>query len=524
VDALVAMATSRDPDLRPANAGQFLRAIAEVRDGPALPGTSPYQAPAGYGQATQPHPGPSASHGSVPPPGLPYYGSGPQPGLPSHGSGPQPGLGGYPPVPADSGSYRAPEPVSGSHPYRSAPAGPFGPNDDGARQSPALDYEPEGYPTPRHWDSNPGAVGASALPSLSPQSAELLAAQPADPQSMVNHTLVVSDAADLAGYGAPQGPPGGPPYAGARYGGRATGRPRESFIQRYLFSHRLMYVSGGLAVVLVIVLASWWFSSGRYEKVPALRGLTLTAAKAVLKNQGLEVKVGPAKFNRLPKGEVIRATPARGRKLASGSTVTLVLSLGPHMRVVPDVSGQSEAAAKTFLQQHHLTPGEDKPAVSSSVPVGFVIGTIPRAYSRIPQYRKVRLVISEGPGLPSFIGMQVADAEAAAAAGGYHINAVPNAKGSEPANTIVAQSPSPNTPITAGEVVTVHYSPGPPGVPVPDVTGMSIKQAIDTLHQAGFRIAVNHQGPGDTVGSYSPTGTQPKGTLITLNTGIFSGL
>jgi serine/threonine-protein kinase len=341
---------------------------------------------------------------------------------------------------------------------------------------------------------------------------------------MTNHTLVVSDAADLAGYGAPPGSPGGPPYAGARYGGRPPGRPRESLLQRYLFSHRLMYLSAGLAVVLVIVLASWWFSSGRYEKVPTLRGLTLTAAKAVLKNQGLEYKRGPASYNPLPKGEVIKATPARGRKVAAGSAVTLVLSLGPHMRVVPDVSGQSEAAAKTFLQQHHLTPGEDKPAVSSSVPVGFVIGTIPRAYSRIPQYRKVRLVISEGPGLPSFIGMQVADAEAAAAAGGYHINAVPNAKGSEPANTIVAQSPSPNTPITAGEVVTVHYSPGPPGVPVPDVTGMSIKQAIDTLHQAGFRIAVNHQGPGDTVGSYSPTGTQPKGTLITLNTGIFSGL
>src|SRR5215469_16570435 len=33
LDALVAMATSRDPDLRPANAGQLLRAIDEVRGG-----------------------------------------------------------------------------------------------------------------------------------------------------------------------------------------------------------------------------------------------------------------------------------------------------------------------------------------------------------------------------------------------------------------------------------------------------------------------------------------------------------
>jgi serine/threonine-protein kinase len=493
VDALVAMATSRDPDLRPANAGQFLRAIAEVRDGQPLPGTSPYQAPApyeapaGYGQATQPHPGPSPYHGSVPPPGLPYYGSGPQPGLPG---------------------------LSGSHPYNSAAAGPFGLDDD-AGPLPALDYEPDGYPSPRHWESNPGAVGASALPSLVPQSAELLPAPHGDPASMVNHTLVVSDAGELAPYGAPPGAPAGPRYAGAGYGRRPPGRPRESILQRYLFSHRLMYVSAGLAVVLVIVLASWWFSSGRYEKVPALRGLTLTAARAVLKNQGLEVKIGPAKHNRLPKGEVIRAKPTCGAQArerfgwsrwSCRSARTCAWCL--------DVSGQSEAAAKAYLQQHHLTPGEDKPAVSSSVALGYVIGTIPRAYSRISEYRKVRLIISEGPGLPSFIGMQVADAEAAAAAGGYHINAVPNANGSEPANTIITQSPSPNTPITEGEVFTVHYSPGPPGVPVPDVTGMSIQQAIDTMHQAGFRITVNHQGPGDTVGSYSPTGTQPKGTPL----------
>jgi serine/threonine-protein kinase len=42
LDTLVAMATSRDPDLRPANAGQLLRAIQEVRSGHTLPGTAPH--------------------------------------------------------------------------------------------------------------------------------------------------------------------------------------------------------------------------------------------------------------------------------------------------------------------------------------------------------------------------------------------------------------------------------------------------------------------------------------------------
>ncbi len=45
LDRLVAMATSRDPDLRPHNAGQFLRAIDEIRNGQAVAGTAPYRSP-----------------------------------------------------------------------------------------------------------------------------------------------------------------------------------------------------------------------------------------------------------------------------------------------------------------------------------------------------------------------------------------------------------------------------------------------------------------------------------------------
>ncbi len=544
VDALVAMATSRDPDLRPANAGQFLRAIGEVRDGQALPGTAQYQAPDGYGRATEPHPAGAPYPGSGPRPGLPYHGSGPQPGLAPAGDGrfdsspPHASSGPYQ-VPAalpdsayqgtagqaGSGQHWTPGPDSGSHPYRAPEARPFGPDQDadGTRHMDAIDYDfdADDNSAERHWDPEPGIVGASALPSLSPQTSALLPAPLTDPQSMVNHTLVVSQAGELAPYVGPPGPQHGQSFGGRSGRRRPPGQPRESWLR---FSGRLMYIAAGLAVVLVIALVAWWFSSGQYQQVPTLRALTFAAAKTVLKNEGLQFRLGGTQHNPLPKGDVIRSSPTKGSRVAGGTVVTLILSSGPPMRVVPNVSGQTEAAAKAYLTEHHLTPGEDKPAVSSTVPAGDVIGTIPRAYSRIPQYKKVRLIISEGPPLPDFVGMQVTDAQAAAAAGGYTINPVPDAKGSEPANTITRQSPSPNTPITPSEVVTVHYSPGPPTIPVPDVRGMTITQAIVTMHQAGFRIAVDHQGPGGIVGSYSPTGDQPKGTVITLYTGVFSGL
>ena len=53
LDALVALATSRDPDLRPSDAGQFLHAVTEVRHGAPL-------SAARRGQHAAPEPGPAA--------------------------------------------------------------------------------------------------------------------------------------------------------------------------------------------------------------------------------------------------------------------------------------------------------------------------------------------------------------------------------------------------------------------------------------------------------------------------------
>src|SRR5258706_4254393 len=179
VDARVAMATSRDPELRPASAGQFLRAIQEVRDAQAA-GTAPHQAPAGYDQgpferSAQPHRAPPAFSGPQPRPPA-FRGSGPQPGLAAfHGSEPHPSL----PLHSGSGPLWAPASDSASHPYQ-APgpgAGAYGVDNSEDFGGAIADhaYHPGRYPTPPQLgtsppgDATPGAVGASALPSLRPQ-------------------------------------------------------------------------------------------------------------------------------------------------------------------------------------------------------------------------------------------------------------------------------------------------------------------------------------------------------------------
>ncbi|HWF80548.1 MAG TPA: PASTA domain-containing protein [Streptosporangiaceae bacterium] len=421
LDALVAMATSRDPDLRPANAGQFLRAIDEVRAGN---------------------------------------------------------------WPADSGPHRV------RHPYQD-PYGDDLHHSDPGRFGPLV---------------RPGAVGASALPSLSPHSASVV---PADETSAVNHTLVVPTESAYGDY-----PPRYRGHRAVRRRGRA-----EPWLHDLLFGRRLLFLLGGLGLVLVVALATWWLSSGRYTKIPAMRGLTVSAATTDLRNLGLQVRIGKAEHDSLPKGEVIATSPDAGSKATGGSTVALTVSLGPVMLPMPNVTGQPLTQAEALVTQAHLTVGQVLKATSSSVPVGNVISTTPTAYTNWPQNKPVSLTVSEGPGLASFVGQPLQAAQAAAQAGGFTINAT-QVQSNEPAGTVLSQSPGANTPITPGEVVNVRVSQGPPAVPVPDVQGWPLQQAIKALRQAGFQVQVDSGILGDRVTSYDPTGSQPKGTTITLHVGL----
>jgi eukaryotic-like serine/threonine-protein kinase len=461
LDALVAMTTSRDPELRPMHAGQFLRAIDEVRDG---------------------------------------LGGG------SRGSSP-------------SGQHSAAPPYQAGHPYPRRPnSGQFSVPYD--RDS--LDYDMPGY--------EPRAVGASALPSLSPHSAPLDTPHPSEPAG-VNHTLVVPAGSDYNEYlqgsvsrypnASGSNQPAETGYRGHRASGRRSGRGSEPWLQSLLFGRRLVYLIGGIAVIAAVGGTAWWLSSGQYTNVPVTRGMSLSAAKIALSNVGLKIKLTKPEHFSMPRGEIITTSPKAGARVTGGTVITITTSLGPLILQVPDVSGQPEAQAEDALRHANLIPGGITKATSSSVPVGDVISTHPAAYTKWPQDKPVGLIISEGPGLANFVGQPVDAAVSAAQSGGFTINQVA-AKSNQPAGTVLTQSPKANTPITPGEVVTVRVSQGPPAIAVPNVEGMPLHDAIQALEQAGFQVQIN-QGLGDKVLSYSPTTPQPKGTTITLNVGLFSG-
>ena len=399
LDTLVALATSRDPELRPGDAGQFLRAVTGVRH--ALP-------PAGPGHELVP--------GMAPP----------------------------------------------------------------ARQSFGSPY--------------PGAGPVSATQQF----------QPSPHQPGSQHTLIVSAGADPP-YGSPAG----------RY------RRTEPRLQRLLFSRRLAYLALAFAAVLIVGVAAWWLTTGRYTNVPKVTGMTVAAARAELSGAGFTVTTAsPRLDNQFAKGQVISSVPAGGQRVAKGSQIMLIPSAGPHRILVPQVTGLTLPAAQAALRHAGLTPGAVAKETSSTIPAGIVVSTTPAAGGMWPQPQPVRMVVSAGPPVPDFVGQPQGAAEGWASANGVSLDEVSTTKSDAPTGTITRQSLPPGSAFTPGQVIIITISAGPPQVAIPNVDGMSVDHATHTLEKAGFSVQVNQVGPLDNVFNYSPNTQAPKGSTITIWVGL----
>jgi serine/threonine-protein kinase len=470
LDSLVALATSRDPELRPPDAGQFLRAITAARHGLPL---------------------------DVPPPA--------SPAMPGTALGALPGI-----APGASSADTAPPRtvVAPAWPAPHADAWPGSPSDawPGAQSAGAAGGWPEapgsGWPD-QPQDGNaldliPGMAAAPATQSYgAPGTGSERIAGPNRPGA--NKTLIVSTS--------------DAPYGGAAPAG-------ESWLQRLLFSRRLAYMAAALAVLVVFGLLGWWLFEGRYTIVPSVTGVSAATAQADLRNVGLTPGTTTTVLdNHVAKGMVIRTIPPNGSRIARGGQVSLIVSAGPHMISMPQVTGLKLTDAQAAIKHAGLVPGKVTTVTSTTIAAGIVISTDPSAGTSWPQPKPVAIALSAGPPLPNFVGQQKAVAEQWAAANGVKLNEVTSAS-DQPAGTVIRQSVPAGSAFTAGQVITIDISPGPPIVGIPNVDGMRIPKAVSVLRGLGFVVQINQVGPFNVVFNYSPQGQAPKGSTITLTTGL----
>ncbi|MCC6750920.1 MAG: PASTA domain-containing protein [Deltaproteobacteria bacterium] len=137
---------------------------------------------------------------------------------------------------------------------------------------------------------------------------------------------------------------------------------------------------------------------GSAARVPAVVGLTLSAARGVAAEQGLALEVlGLAPDDLVVKGAVAQQAPLAGTAVAPGNVVEVVLSDGPARTTVPPLSRASLAEAHERLRGQGLTVGAVREETGAEVPVGAVLGSEPPAGTAVSVGTAVTVLTAAGP-------------------------------------------------------------------------------------------------------------------------------
>jgi beta-lactam-binding protein with PASTA domain/Ca2+-binding RTX toxin-like protein len=107
----------------------------------------------------------------------------------------------------------------------------------------------------------------------------------------------------------------------------------------------------------------------------------------------------------VPAGTVISQDPAAGLTVDVGTAMNMVVSSGPPPVTVPNVVGQTQAAASSSLTAAGLTVGAVTFSPSTTVAAGSVISQTPAAGASAPAGSAVALVVSQGtpPTIATFV-------------------------------------------------------------------------------------------------------------------------
>ncbi len=125
---------------------------------------------------------------------------------------------------------------------------------------------------------------------------------------------------------------------------------------------------------------------------------TLETAKKMLEVQELDLDVRTEEINdnTVEKGKVVKTEPAAGEKLKTGQTVTLYISKGPELKMMPNVVGKTVTEATKMMEEEGFINYEFVP-VKSEEEKDTVVSQSAEKYEQIEANARIILEVSEGP-------------------------------------------------------------------------------------------------------------------------------
>jgi serine/threonine-protein kinase len=241
-------------------------------------------------------------------------------------------------------------------------------------------------------------------------------------------------------------------------------------------------VASGARVTLIV--------SGGPASAPVtdVEGLSEQEALKKLKKAGFKPRVTKQASATVASGKVIGTNPPAGTVEQLGSGVEVLVSSGPAPVTVPDVTGQSLAAAEATLANAELELGTVTKRESTEQQPGTVLSQSPSNGTSVKAKSKVDLVVAEASknaAVPNVVGETQALAKSTIEQAGFKI-ATATGQTSEAAQVgkVLRQSPGPGTKATKGTTVTVTIAQLGPET-TPTTTTTSTTPATPTPPAAG---------------------------------------
>lgn len=232
----------------------------------------------------------------------------------------------------------------------------------------------------------------------------------------------------------------------------------------------------GILVAIALIAVVWWLIASNKNQEPEqvaipenIIGMSAIEAQRSLKDLGLVMEQGQAIASEtVDKGKVAATDPKPGSMVDPGSTVTIQLSSGAAEITVPDVSGQTQDAARKTLEDAGLQVGSVKYEDDSKVAADRVIRTTPEAGSSASKDEEIILVLASGyVSIDSgqVVGKSQEQGLKYLADLGLQTNTVTEETTAAPNGQIIAVDPSGR--VKVGSSVTVKVAKTPPA-PSPD--------------------------------------------------------
>ncbi len=250
-------------------------------------------------------------------------------------------------------------------------------------------------------------------------------------------------------------------------------------------------------------------SPGAPISAPNVVSQMLTSAQQQITAANLVVGTVTSQASLLPTNTVISQSPSASTQVAPGSAINLIISSGPQLVAVPNVTGQALTAAQSQITQANLLVGTVG-TQPSTLAINTVITQSPLAGSQTAAGSAVNLIVSSGPQLvnvPNVVGQTQAAAQAQITGVTLAMGTVTSQPSTLPVNTVISQSPAAGVQIAAGSAVNLVISSGVQLVVVPGVVGQTQTAAQTQITGASLVVgAVTTQ-----------SSTLPINTVITQN-------